>query len=250
MEKIQKDLAHNHRLIPVQELEEKAVVLKQLGETLTDLKGEEEAGEGNSGISLLHPCPGDAPGSPGFVSAPGMLQLVLGLWVCTWGFPGFPCPLICGFTPGMPPVVLNFSVCSWDSQGFSLLLDLCLHPGRSRFSIAPEFQGLRQGFSRFFLPLDLGVCTWDSPGFPCSWILIFALGMLQVVLDLCVCTWGAPGFPGFVFAPGILQVVLDLSVRTWNSPGFPLPLNVSISTWDVPGFPFPLDLHQEFSRIS
>ena len=40
MEKIQKDLAHNHRLIPVQELEEKAVVLKQLGETLTDLKGE------------------------------------------------------------------------------------------------------------------------------------------------------------------------------------------------------------------
>ncbi|XP_014814426.1 PREDICTED: SRC kinase signaling inhibitor 1 [Calidris pugnax] len=41
VEKIQKDLAHNHRLIPVQELEEKAVVLKQLGETLTDLKGEE-----------------------------------------------------------------------------------------------------------------------------------------------------------------------------------------------------------------
>lgn len=44
VEKIQKDLAHNHRLIPVQELEEKAVVLKQLGETLTDLKGEEGAG--------------------------------------------------------------------------------------------------------------------------------------------------------------------------------------------------------------
>lgn len=43
VEKIQKDLAHNHRLIPVQELEEKAVVLKQLGETLTDLKGERVA---------------------------------------------------------------------------------------------------------------------------------------------------------------------------------------------------------------
>uniref|UniRef100_A0A8C4YCF1 SRC kinase signaling inhibitor 1 n=1 Tax=Gopherus evgoodei TaxID=1825980 RepID=A0A8C4YCF1_9SAUR len=35
VEKIQKD---NHRLVPVQELEEKAVVLKQLGETLTELK--------------------------------------------------------------------------------------------------------------------------------------------------------------------------------------------------------------------
>ncbi|XP_064030587.1 SRC kinase signaling inhibitor 1 isoform X11 [Pogoniulus pusillus] len=40
VEKIQKDLTHNHRLIPVQELEEKAVVLKQLGETLTDLKAQ------------------------------------------------------------------------------------------------------------------------------------------------------------------------------------------------------------------
>ncbi|OXB63637.1 hypothetical protein ASZ78_008952 [Callipepla squamata] len=40
VEKIQKDLAHNHRLIPVQELEEKAVLLKQLGETLTDLKAQ------------------------------------------------------------------------------------------------------------------------------------------------------------------------------------------------------------------
>uniref|UniRef100_A0A8D0HP74 SRC kinase signaling inhibitor 1 n=1 Tax=Sphenodon punctatus TaxID=8508 RepID=A0A8D0HP74_SPHPU len=38
VEKIQKDLTHNHRLIPVQELEEKALVLKHLGETLTDLK--------------------------------------------------------------------------------------------------------------------------------------------------------------------------------------------------------------------
>nr|XP_009935483.1 PREDICTED: SRC kinase signaling inhibitor 1 [Opisthocomus hoazin] len=54
VEKIQKDLAHNHRLIPVQELEEKAVVLKQLGETLTDLKGEEVAGSGTGCISLLH----------------------------------------------------------------------------------------------------------------------------------------------------------------------------------------------------
>lgn len=39
VEKIKKDIAHNHKLISVQELEEKAVVLKQLGETLTDLKG-------------------------------------------------------------------------------------------------------------------------------------------------------------------------------------------------------------------
>ncbi|XP_044154037.1 SRC kinase signaling inhibitor 1 [Bufo gargarizans] len=40
VEKIKKDLAHNHRLISVQELEEKAVVLKQLGETLTELKAQ------------------------------------------------------------------------------------------------------------------------------------------------------------------------------------------------------------------
>ncbi|XP_039560625.1 SRC kinase signaling inhibitor 1 isoform X5 [Passer montanus] len=40
VEKIQKDLAHNQRLVPAQELEEKAVVLKQLGETLTDLKAQ------------------------------------------------------------------------------------------------------------------------------------------------------------------------------------------------------------------
>lgn len=45
VERIQKDLAHNHRLIPVQELEEKALVLKQLGETLTELKGERGSGE-------------------------------------------------------------------------------------------------------------------------------------------------------------------------------------------------------------
>ncbi|XP_077315512.1 SRC kinase signaling inhibitor 1 isoform X5 [Lithobates pipiens] len=40
VEKIKKDIAHNHKLISVQELEEKAVVLKQLGETLTDLKAQ------------------------------------------------------------------------------------------------------------------------------------------------------------------------------------------------------------------
>ncbi|XP_073539541.1 SRC kinase signaling inhibitor 1 isoform X1 [Phyllobates terribilis] len=40
VDKIKKDLAHNHRLISVQELEEKAVVLKQLGETLTELKAQ------------------------------------------------------------------------------------------------------------------------------------------------------------------------------------------------------------------
>ncbi|XP_029428649.1 SRC kinase signaling inhibitor 1 isoform X1 [Rhinatrema bivittatum] len=38
VEKIKRDLTHNHRLIAVQELEEKALVLKQLGETLTELK--------------------------------------------------------------------------------------------------------------------------------------------------------------------------------------------------------------------
>ncbi|KAM4692275.1 SRC kinase signaling inhibitor 1 [Rhinophrynus dorsalis] len=40
VDKIKRDLAHNHRLISVQELEEKAVVLKQLGETLTELKAQ------------------------------------------------------------------------------------------------------------------------------------------------------------------------------------------------------------------
>nr|XP_021502513.1 SRC kinase signaling inhibitor 1 isoform X2 [Meriones unguiculatus] len=38
VEKIQRDVAHNHRLVPPPELEEKALVLKQLGETLTELK--------------------------------------------------------------------------------------------------------------------------------------------------------------------------------------------------------------------
>ncbi|XP_013913347.1 PREDICTED: SRC kinase signaling inhibitor 1 [Thamnophis sirtalis] len=38
VEKIQKDLMHNHRFISIQELEEKSLVLKQLGDTLTELK--------------------------------------------------------------------------------------------------------------------------------------------------------------------------------------------------------------------
>ncbi|XP_008060784.1 SRC kinase signaling inhibitor 1 [Carlito syrichta] len=38
VEKIQREVSHNHRLVPGPELEEKALVLKQLGETLTELK--------------------------------------------------------------------------------------------------------------------------------------------------------------------------------------------------------------------
>ncbi|XP_061445018.1 SRC kinase signaling inhibitor 1 isoform X3 [Rhineura floridana] len=38
VERIQKDLMHNHRLISTQELEEKSLVLKQLGDNLTELK--------------------------------------------------------------------------------------------------------------------------------------------------------------------------------------------------------------------
>ncbi|XP_013374800.1 PREDICTED: SRC kinase signaling inhibitor 1 isoform X7 [Chinchilla lanigera] len=38
MERIQRDASHSHRLVPGPELEEKALVLKQLGETLTELK--------------------------------------------------------------------------------------------------------------------------------------------------------------------------------------------------------------------
>ncbi|XP_077773450.1 SRC kinase signaling inhibitor 1 isoform X5 [Podarcis muralis] len=38
VERIQKDLMHNHRIISSQELEEKSLVLKQLGDTLTELK--------------------------------------------------------------------------------------------------------------------------------------------------------------------------------------------------------------------
>ncbi|XP_043911219.1 SRC kinase signaling inhibitor 1 isoform X2 [Protopterus annectens] len=40
VEEILKDSTHNHRQVPVQELEEKALVLKQLGETLTELKAQ------------------------------------------------------------------------------------------------------------------------------------------------------------------------------------------------------------------
>ncbi|KAM9006218.1 SRC kinase signaling inhibitor 1 isoform 8-T8 [Sarcophilus harrisii] len=40
VEKIQKDVSHNHRLVLGPELEEKALVLKQLGETLTELKSQ------------------------------------------------------------------------------------------------------------------------------------------------------------------------------------------------------------------
>ncbi|XP_045155263.1 LOW QUALITY PROTEIN: SRC kinase signaling inhibitor 1 [Echinops telfairi] len=38
VEKIQREVSHSHRLVPGPELEEKALVLKQLGETLTELK--------------------------------------------------------------------------------------------------------------------------------------------------------------------------------------------------------------------
>lgn len=60
VEKIQRDVSHNHRLVPGPELEEKALVLKQLGETLTELKG--ELGAGGCGTwsrwaSPLHPPP-------------------------------------------------------------------------------------------------------------------------------------------------------------------------------------------------
>lgn len=54
MEKIQRDVAHNHRLVPGPELEEKALVLKQLGETLTELKGEPALSRVTTRASL--PC--------------------------------------------------------------------------------------------------------------------------------------------------------------------------------------------------
>lgn len=57
MEKIQRDMSHNHRLVPGTELEEKALVLKQLGETLTELKGEPRAGVGRRNLTLLHLYP-------------------------------------------------------------------------------------------------------------------------------------------------------------------------------------------------
>lgn len=40
MEEIQKESSVNHKLVTVQELEEKATVLRKLGETLTELKSE------------------------------------------------------------------------------------------------------------------------------------------------------------------------------------------------------------------
>lgn len=40
VEEIQKESSVNHKLVTVQELEEKATVLRKLGETLTDLKSE------------------------------------------------------------------------------------------------------------------------------------------------------------------------------------------------------------------
>lgn len=58
MEKIQRDVAHNHRLVPGPELEEKALVLKQLGETLTELKGEPALARVTLRGSLL--CPGSS----------------------------------------------------------------------------------------------------------------------------------------------------------------------------------------------
>lgn len=40
MEEIQKESSVNHKLLSVQELEEKTNVLRKLGETLTELKSE------------------------------------------------------------------------------------------------------------------------------------------------------------------------------------------------------------------
>lgn len=40
MEEIQRESSVNHKLVTVQELEEKATVLRKLGETLTELKSE------------------------------------------------------------------------------------------------------------------------------------------------------------------------------------------------------------------
>lgn len=57
MEKIQRDVSHNHRLVPGPELEEKALVLKQLGETLTELKGEPRGEE----ESVRHVVQGGSP---------------------------------------------------------------------------------------------------------------------------------------------------------------------------------------------
>lgn len=40
MEEIQKESSVNHKLVPVAELEEKAALLRRLGETLAELKSE------------------------------------------------------------------------------------------------------------------------------------------------------------------------------------------------------------------
>lgn len=65
MEKIQRDVAHNHRLVPGPELEEKALVLKQLGETLTELKGEPALARVTlRGSPLCSPAVCQLPGAP------------------------------------------------------------------------------------------------------------------------------------------------------------------------------------------
>ena len=80
-------MSHNHRLVPGPELEEKALVLKQLGETLTELKGEtggESVARGPVGESLLHPhrpppgaaLPAACPPCPWSCSLPSSLLLV------------------------------------------------------------------------------------------------------------------------------------------------------------------------------
>lgn len=48
VEEIQKESSVNHKLVTVQELEEKTTVLRKLGETLTELKSE-------SYWHILHP---------------------------------------------------------------------------------------------------------------------------------------------------------------------------------------------------
>lgn len=74
MEKIQRDVTHNHRLVPGPELEEKALVLKQLGETLTELKGEPALAKVTPRASL--PCSPavcqllGAPPQPAYSSCP------------------------------------------------------------------------------------------------------------------------------------------------------------------------------------
>lgn len=68
MEKIQRDVAHNHRLVPGPELEEKALVLKQLGETLTELKGKPAPARVTLRGSLL--CPNSSACLPSQLTPP------------------------------------------------------------------------------------------------------------------------------------------------------------------------------------